>query len=90
LYKLSYKNIKFKIIYLETPFYLNLLNDEIINTNSILMCGDANCNRFGISNLVLEKEMRIVNLGLESTDTHPNIEGHKEIANQIYNKLNKL
>jgi hypothetical protein len=91
LYKLSYKNIKFKIIYLEPPFYLNLLNDEMVNTNSILMCGDENCTRFGISNLVSEKEMRIVNLGIESTDTHPSIEGHKEIANQIYNTIkNKL
>lgn len=85
LYKLSYKNIKFKIIYLETPFYLNFLDDEIVNSNSILMCSDSTCNRFGISNLVSEKKMRILNLNTESEDSHPNIEGHKEIANQIYN-----
>lgn len=91
LYKLSHKNIKFKIIYLESPFYINLLNDEIVKENSILMCSDESCKRFGISNLVSETEMRISNLNINSNDSHPNIDGHREIANQIYSILkNKL
>jgi lysophospholipase L1-like esterase len=45
---------------------------------------------FGLSYLVSKNGNRISDMLPEINDTHPNIEGHISIANEIYTKLKKI
>jgi hypothetical protein len=44
----------------------------------------------GLSRLVSDKQERIIDIINDSNDYHPNIEGHKTIAIEIYNKIKNI
>lgn len=95
LYKLVSKNINFLVIYLENCFWNGVYDDELVCNNSLFMTEDNKKARYdtshGISKLVDDKKERIIDILKDTNDYHPNINGHKSIAFEIYNKIkNKL
>jgi len=94
LYKLQHKQIKFLVIYLESCFWEGLYDESVIIENSLFMTKDntkvSHSVPFGLSYLVSNNGNRISDMLPEINDTHPNIEGHISIANEIYTKLKKI
>jgi hypothetical protein len=95
LYKLTYNKIKFLVIYLETPFWDGIYTDTILTNNSLYMSADDSLpivkgEPFGMSYLVSHQKERIEDVVINVNDSHPSIEGHKLIANEIYTKLKKI
>lgn len=93
LYKLIAKNIKFLVIYLENCFWSGMYSDEVILANSLFMTRDDIPPRYdtshGLSDFVGYRNERIIDILKETTDYHPNITGHKSIAEKINNYLHK-
>jgi hypothetical protein len=81
LYKLKSRNIKYQVILLETPYLIELQNNELFNYKDIL---DRDMWGY-IENDVKLSITKITNGEIE--DGHPSIEGHEHIANLIYTKL---
>lgn len=95
LYKLTYNQIKFLVIYLETPFWDGIYTDPILIDNSLYMSADDSLpiskgEPFGMSYLVSDKQERIEDIVPDVNDSHPSINGHHIIANEIYTKLKKI
>jgi hypothetical protein len=94
LYKLKAKQIKFVVIYLENCFWREFYNEKIVIENSIFMTPNNEEVNYGVSHglsrLVSDKQERIIDIINDSNDYHPNIEGHKTIAIEIYNKIKNI
>ena len=91
LYKLLYKKINFVVIYLENPFWIGIYDEPVIIDNSLFMTENNSKVNYGqphgISKLVDDKQERIIDIIKDTNDYHPNINGHKSIALEIYNKI---
>lgn len=84
LYKLKSKNITYQVILLESPYWLELSNNELFNYKNVL---DKSMWGY-IENDVNLSITKITNG--EIVDGHPSIEGHDHIANLIYTKLKSI
>lgn len=84
LYKLKSKNINYQVILLETPYLIQLQDNDLFNYKDVL---DRDMWGY-IENDVNLSITKITNG--EIVDGHPSIEGHQHIANLIYTKLKSI
>jgi hypothetical protein len=88
LYKLNQKNIKFCVIPLNVFYWNGLINDDIIKNNSCMF--KFSNDDYALGGFMSHHKLRIHDdIGGDCIESHPSPSGHKKIAEEIYEYLQK-